>query len=124
MHARAQLAVCMRAARWPGKTTLYEIQNSCMGPAARACCSVLVTQIRSRLSFDKSLVESDFTQGFHILIERAEIIIKYILAYLEKALVNSGIQRVKIRRVENASIYSTCCYVPVRYCRAESKTHI
>ena len=50
MHARAQLAVCMRAARWPGNTTLYEIQNSCMGPAARACCIVLVTQVHSRLS--------------------------------------------------------------------------
>ena len=61
MHARAQLAVCMRATRWAGNTTLYEIQNSCMGPAARACSIVLVTQIRSRLSFDKSLVKSDFT---------------------------------------------------------------
>ena len=50
MHARAQLAVCMRAAGWPGNTTLYEIQNSCMGPAARACCIVLVTQVHSRLS--------------------------------------------------------------------------
>ena len=46
MHARAQLAVCMRATRWAGNTTLYEIQNSCMGPAARACSIVLVTQIR------------------------------------------------------------------------------
>ena len=25
MHARAQLAVCMRATRWAGNTTVYEI---------------------------------------------------------------------------------------------------
>ena len=49
MNARAQLAVCMRATRWAGNTTLYEIQNSCMGPAARAC---------SIVSFARSLTYS------------------------------------------------------------------